>query len=109
MKNENLIDDYICKSITHQLNERNIQANKRLIDSMILDVNSGIYSFRLIWSDPMDLIKYYKLDHTLVKTRVNSELISIDGGVRYQWSNREIIQVDLTVIRDLKIKTILEV
>lgn len=111
------IKDYIVLKIKTQLNNNYIWIHKTDVESIYNDVINGVYAFRIIYEecDKFDihinesykLKEYSHLDYRLLKEfSEDSDMISIDGGKRYQWNKREVLFIDPVEIRDLKLKEI---
>ena len=112
------IKDYILLKIKTQLSNNYIWISECDIQCIYEDVMSGVYAFRIIYEDcdkydthikseSYKLKEYSHLDYRLLKEfSEDSDLISIDGGKRFQWNKREVLFIDPIEIRDLKLKEI---
>lgn len=110
------VEDYIIESIKLYFRLNYIWAHENDIQRIYNDVLNGTHAFRIkydecdrydihIKSESYKLVDYTHLDYRmLVEFSSDSDLISIDGGKRYQWNKREILFIDPVIIRDLKLK-----
>jgi hypothetical protein len=80
-------------------------------------INKGTYAFQLIYTSgggPGNLVNEIKfLDHKLcvheniLGSPGRDKMWSYDGGQRYQWSEMETLVFDPSVIRNIKLESIL--
>ena len=112
----NKMKGYIIEIIRLELIKRYMWAHDLDIDDIADEIiKGGNYAFRVIYSDVAKGDPYIKnhtfkletfksIDWRLVKRHpIDNGLFSIDGGVRYQWSYYEILFIDPSTVRDIKI------
>ena len=81
---------------------------------IIEDITKGnYYAFNIIYSDDMRVTELKYLDYKLcvfedhLNTFSQNKMWSYDGGKRYQWNEMETLIFDPSIIRNIKIESIL--
>jgi hypothetical protein len=106
------ISDKIRTYLRNEFVERSISIADYELESIVDSALSGNFIFRIIYDDSLLNVGYsykehYVVDYDKFISSNDGDLVSIDGGIRFQWSKREVIVVDKSMIRDLKINKIL--
>ncbi len=104
----------IESQITNHLTKHGLYAgvvkdfSKHLVNSVL----SGNYAFQLIYGGDYRVEEWKVLDRNLVCSTMGPTLtekvFSYDGGKRFQWSEQETLLIDMRIIRELKLNTILQ-
>jgi hypothetical protein len=74
----------------------------------------NIYAFNIIYDIQMKVHEIKYVDHNLcvhedqLNTWSQNKMWSYDGGQRYQWSEMETLVFDPSVIRDIKLESIIK-
>jgi len=82
----------------------------KVTDEIISYVKRGVYAFQLIYDEKNEVTLVKPLDWTKVASALpqnldfSSNLWSYDGGIKFQYSSRETLKLDIQKIRDLKLK-----
>lgn len=111
----NKLKSLIRINLREQFIERSIFIEKESLELLVDSVLFGNYAFKIIYDEniPLTHFLYTYSEHYPIKDELVifphgfSDLVSIDGGKRYQWSKREIIKIDKDIIRNFKIKELL--
>lgn len=100
----NIKDTIRCEIINHLL-KYNLVCKPELIESM---VETNKYAFQIIYNEK-EVIRFKPLNHKDVRIEKNefNTLYSYDGGVRFQWFEKETILIDISEIRDVKLNKLL--
>lgn len=91
--------------------ERSISITEYELEKIVEFILSGNFAFRVIYDDMImgDLHyiyeEHYPLEYNMIK--YNGDLVSIDGGTRFQWNKREVFLIDKSLIREWKLNQIL--
>jgi hypothetical protein len=92
--------------------ERSISISESELEKIVESVLSGNFAFRVIYDDVVMgdfhyiYEEHFPLDYNKIKFS-DGDLISIDGGVRFQWNKREVFMIDKDLIREWKLNQIL--
>jgi hypothetical protein len=85
----------------------------KVTDEIISYVKEGVYAFQLIYDFKNEVTLVKPLDWTKVAVLwpvqnldFSSNLWSYDGGIKFQYSSRETLKLDIQKIRDLKLEKI---
>ena len=118
-----MINNYIESIIDKHQKEFGLYFSGTAREVIHESINKGIYAFQLIYHNYVEVnlgknlifktkdIKY--LDHKLcvhedqLNTWSQNKMWSYDGGQRYQWSEMETLIFNPSVIRNIKIESIL--
>jgi hypothetical protein len=103
--------DYIYTQIRDHFKNNYIWILESDVDSIYKQVvHNKVYAFRIIYNFGDDNGESYKFDgatpldyRLVVPFGKEMDLVSIDGGRRYQWNKREILVIDPVKIRELKL------
>jgi hypothetical protein len=109
-------DEYIRNEITRHLGINNISYRETQITEMVQSVFVGTGAFQIIFDQVFDpysedgdetyvLEKWRPLDRSMIRetTTVFGTMYAYDGN-RYQWSKRETIMIDLSIIRQKRLE-----
>jgi hypothetical protein len=114
-----MFKDYIKEVIDTHQRAFGIVYHKIHRDEIESYISKGIYAFQIIYDTLPDTVLYVidlikPLDYKLCVYESNSfdiwgakKMWSYDGGQRYQWSEMETLIFDSSIIRDIKIKSLL--
>ncbi len=107
-----MINNYIESVIDNHQKEFGLYFSGTSREVIHESINKGIYAFNIIYSassfDRRAIeIKY--LDHKLCVHQdiFAGNMWSYDGGKRYQWSEMETLVFDPSIIRNIKLESIL--
>ena len=93
-------EDYIRKKIYEHMQDHYLTISNELLDDMS---KSGSFAFKLVY-DEYDHINEYQLlnpnDLVYKEEQVYYGVWSIDGGVRFQWFQREILSINIDEYRE---------
>ena len=106
--------EYIKEVIDNHQKIHGLEFNELIRDEIGRLINNGIYAFQIIYNNngQAELIKNldYRLcvhEDILGSFKAYNKMWSYDGGQRYQWSEMETLIFDPSVIRNIKIESIL--
>lgn len=117
-----MINNYIESIIDNHQKEFGLYFSETAREVIHESINKGIYAFNIIYSLPrltplafqskrVTEIKYldYKLcvHEDILGSPDKNKMWSYDGGKRFQWSEMETLFFDPSVIRNIKIESIL--
>jgi len=115
-----VINNYIESVIDNHQKEFGLYFSGTSREVIHESINKGIYAFNIIYSafqssDDVRAIEIKYLDHKLcvhqdifnAGNRKHPCLWSYDGGKRYQWSEMETLIFDPSIIRNIKLESIL--
>ena len=112
-----MINNYIESVINNHEKEFGLYFSRTTRIEIERYVNKATYAFQLIYtseSGPGNLVNEIKfLDHNLcvhediLGSSGRDKMWSYDGGQRYQWSEMETLVFDPSVIRNIKLESIL--
>lgn len=115
-----MINNYIESIIDNHQKEFGLYFSGTAREVIHESINKGIYAFQLIYHNYSQVPPFHsrirdlkKLDHKLcvhedqLNTWSQNKMWSYDGGQRYQWSEKETLIFDPSVIRNIKIESIL--
>jgi hypothetical protein len=91
-----------------------LEFSELIRDEIEMNINNGIYAFQIIYNKngQAELIKNldYRLcihENILGSFKAYNKMWSYDGGQRYQWSEMETLVFDPSIIRNIKLESIL--
>ncbi len=100
------IGNEIEKQLQEHLVKWDISISTYQLNLIIDDVvNNKCSSFNLIYDGNSKLVFYKKIERSNIL--FNGNLYSYDGGNRFQWSEKETLLIDISLIRNLKIDKII--
>lgn len=110
----NKLKGFIRIKLREDFIERSIYIDESKLEILVDEVLFGNYAFRIIYDEhtPRTDFLYTYSEHYPIKDELVvfsygvSDLVSIDGGKRYQWNKKEVIKIDKNLIREIKIKEI---
>jgi hypothetical protein len=118
-----VINNYIESIIDNHQKEFGLYFSGTAREVIHESINKGIYAFQLIYHNYSQVPPFHKmnrqveeikkLDHKLcvhedqLNTWSQNKMWSYDGGQRYQWSEMETLIFDPSLIRNIKIESIL--
>jgi hypothetical protein len=92
---------------------RSIAISESSLEKVVDSVLAGNFSLRVIYDDAtigdFQYIyeEHFTIDYNKFKiSEINKDLVSIDGGIRFQWNKREVIIIDKSLIREWKLNQI---
>jgi hypothetical protein len=112
-----VINNYIESIIDNHQKEFGLYFSGTAREVIHESINKGIYAFNIIYSElqsnDMRVTEIKYLDHNLcvhedqLNTWSQNKMWSYDGGQRFQWTEMETLIFDPSVIRNIKIESIL--
>jgi len=113
-------EDYIYTKIRSHFGDNYIWIHETDVEKIYNQIiHNGVYAFQIKYDDCEVYDTYIKeesykfaaskpIDYRLIIpfSKKGSDIVSIDGGKRYQWNKREILVIDPIEIRELKLKEI---
>lgn len=115
----NKLKSFLRKKLKEEFVERSIYIDESKLEILVNSVILGNYAFKIIYDEHTpgtDLLytysEHYPIKHEFVIFPTAfphgfSDLVSIDGGERYQWNKREVIKIDKNLVRSYKIEDII--
>jgi hypothetical protein len=101
----NQLDEYIISAIEYHLDSYGIIFEEKDISDMVkATLNDGVTVFQIIYNLRNELESWSPIDSKLVVFR--EEMYSYDSGKRFQWFPKETIQLDVSIIRQMKLNDI---
>lgn len=108
-------EEYIRQKIYDHIEKYNLSISSQLLNDMSM---SGSFAFRVLYNETQKITMYNFLNPNNLVFRngeydengliLLSPIWSIDGGERFQWSEREIISIDLGEYRNKVIEELLD-
>lgn len=92
-------EDYIRKKIYEHMQDHDLTISNELLDDML---KSGSFAFRLLYNEYQHVNEYQLLNPNdlVYLNREFGDLWSIDGGLRFQWFPREVLNIDIEEYRE---------
>jgi hypothetical protein len=92
-------EDYIRKKIYEHMLDHDLTISNELLDDML---KSGSFAFRLLYNEYQHVNEYQLLNPNdlVYLNREFGDLWSIDGGSRFQWFPREVLNIDIEEYRE---------
>lgn len=114
------IKSYVNNIIDNHQSNNSIYFDSKSRDYIQTNIENGIFAFQIIYSLKLSdsslplfvfvvtLVKNLNYNKLLFsKGHELSDMWSYDGGVRFQWSDRETLVFDPSIIRNIKLNQIL--
>lgn len=105
----NQLDEYIRSTIEFHLNSYGIIFEEKDISDMVkATLNDGVTVFQLLYNLRNELKSWSPIDSKQVIFREDkyTGIYSYDSGKRFQWFPKETIQLDVAIIRQMKLNDI---
>lgn len=112
------ISSYIRYEIARHMEKHRMLVRDEDIDEMVGEVLKGTYAFQIIYDDMKEaefdcrFYSFIAIDHRKIvfreETEQTSAVYSYDGGKRFQWFDKETLQLDASIIREMKINQIIK-
>jgi hypothetical protein len=108
-----MINNYIESVIDNHEKEFGLYFNRTTREVIHDAINKGIYAFNIIYKFGNLVYEIKFLEHNLcvhediLGSPSRNKMWSYDGGQRYQWGEMETLVFDPSVIRNIKLESIL--
>lgn len=112
------ISQYIRNEIAGHMEKHRMLVRDEDIDEMVDEALKGTYAFQIIYNDMKDaefdcqFYSFIAIDHKKIvfreETEQTSAIYSYDGGKRFQWFEKETLQLDASIIREMKLNQIIK-
>jgi hypothetical protein len=108
-----MINNYIESVIDNHEKEFGLYFNRTTREVIHDAINKGIYAFNIIYKLGNLVYEIKFLEHNLcvhediLGSSSRNKMWSYDGGQRYQWGEMETLVFDPSIIRNIKLESIL--
>jgi hypothetical protein len=108
-----MINNYIESVIDNHQKEFGLYFNRASREVIHDAINKGVYAFNIIYKLGNLVYEIKFLDYNLcvhediLSSTSRNKMWSYDGGQRYQWGEMETLVFDPSVIRNIKLESIL--
>ena len=105
------IKDYIKETIDTHEEKFRLRFSRSVRGDIERYINNGVYAFQFIYKWDHLVSELKPLDYKLCiherNINPNGTMWSYDAGKRYQWTERETLVFDTSVIRNIKLEKVL--